>query len=369
MKITVAGAGIGGLSASIALRQRGHVVTVAESAPDITEVGAGLQISPNGMAVLRALGLGDAFEDVSLKAEAVQLIDGPTGRGVLTLDLKRHAPDLDWRLVHRARLIDVLKTAAETTGVQIDLSRQIDPPDNHDALSGDDLLIGADGVHSAMRAKINGTKPAIFSNQVAWRAIIEDDAPAQVEVHMGPRRHLVSYPLPGGLRNIVAVEERELWSDESWRQQDDPENLRLAFQSFAPRVRHWLDKVETVHLWGLFLHPVASRWLAGQQVLLGDAAHPTLPFLAQGANMALEDSWTLASCLDDPQTALDTYETARRARSRRIVDAATRNAKNYHLSFPPLRFAAHTLLRVGSTLAPRAALQRFDWLYRHDVTA
>ena len=187
---------------------------------------------------------------------------------------------------------------------------------------------------------------------------------------MGPGRHLVSYPLPGGRRNIVAVEQRTAWAEEGWSHQDHPANLRGAFAGFAPRVQDWLSKVDAVFLWGLFRHPVAHRWHSGAQVLLGDAAHPTLPFLAQGANLALEDAWVLARALDAPlDKALPHYQLERDARVRKVVDAASRNARNYHLSFPPARFAAHTMLRIAGAVAPGRVLGRLDWLYRHDVTA
>ena len=187
---------------------------------------------------------------------------------------------------------------------------------------------------------------------------------------MGPKRHLVTYPLAGGLRNIVAVEERTAWAEEGWSHQVDPGNLRAAFSGFSPRVQAWLDAVDMVYLWGLFRHPVARTWWEGRQVILGDAAHPTLPFLAQGANLALEDAWTLAAALraHNLSEALQRYQNLRAPRAIGVVDASTKNAQNYHLSFPPLRFAAHTVLRLTGAVSPGALLNRYDWLYGFDVT-
>ena len=174
----------------------------------------------------------------------------------------------------------------------------------------------------------------------------------------------------GGRRNIVAVEERMEWVEEGWSHKDDPLNMRAAFARFAGPVGDWLSRIEDVHLWGLFRHPLVSSWWKGRQVLLGDAAHPTLPFLAQGANLALEDAWVLARTLEDAplDAALARYQRERADRTRRVVDAATKNARNYHLSFPPLRFAAHTALRLAGQFAPERILGRYDWIYRHDVT-
>jgi len=370
LKITVAGAGIGGLAAATALAQAGHDVSVAERTPEIGEVGAGIQISPNGMAVIRAIGAADALEEVSLKGAAVRLFDGPTGREILNLDLDKHGRGLEWRFVHRARFIDVLMDAAMQAGVSIETGREITPPPEGAALDGDDLLIGADGLHSKVRARVDEASKPFFTKQVAWRAIIPGDGPAVAEVHVGPGRHVVSYPLPGGLRNIVAVEERAAWAEEGWSHNDHPGNLRGAFAGFSPRVRGWLDAVDDCFLWGLFRHRVADRWWDRRQVLLGDAAHPTLPFLAQGANMALEDAWALRDAVMSGSLAegLPRYQDVRRKRVLRVVEAATANARNYHLKFPPLRFAAHSALRLAGGVAPAQPLRRFDWLYGYDVT-
>ena len=178
----------------------------------------------------------------------------------------------------------------------------------------------------------------------------------------------------GSLRNIVAVEERAKWAEESWTLRDDSMDLRLAFQAFSPRVRGWLDQVEDPWLWGLFRHQVAGTWVRpigqGGAAVLGDAAHPTLPFLAQGASMGLEDAWVLAEALathDTVAAALTAFQGARKPRTTRIVAAATANARAYHLAGLP-RMIGHTGLRLLGRLSPGTMLSRFDWLYGHDVT-
>ena len=381
MKIVVIGAGIGGLAVARACALRRADVTVLEQAEAIKEVGAGLQISPNGFAVLRALGLGDAVTDASVRAEAVALHDYRRGQ-VVRLDLTRLA-SRDYFFTHRADLIDILAAGARAAGVKIRLLQKVDAitpgtTPRVDLANGAsvtaDLVIGADGLNSRLRPVLNGTSAPFFTRQVAWRAVVPNRAGRgpEAHVHMGPHRHVVSYPLRGGdMLNIVAVQERAAWASESWSQKDDPVAVQAAFGNFCPEVRDMLGAIETVNLWGLFRHPVAPIWHREGTALLGDAAHPTLPFLAQGASMALEDAWVLADALstDLPRDqALQSYQARREARVRRVIAAANGNARKYHLSLPPLRWAAHAALHLGGALAPVRMMRQFDWLYGHDVT-
>jgi len=363
--IAIIGAGVAGLATAIALARNGAQVTVYERARAIREVGAGLQISPNGFAVLHALGLGDAIKDAGVQNQAVVLHDHH-GASVLHMDLARAGYNHPFVLIHRARLISVLEDAARAANVRIELGQAV-TVDQVDA----DLVVGADGLHSATRRTLNGDAPAQFSGQVAWRMIIADDAPAQSHVYMGPGCHLVTYPLGCGQRNIVAVQERADWAEEGWHHEDDPEAVRSAFKAFAPGVRRWLDLADKVMIWGLFLHPVADTWHSDRVALVGDAAHPTLPFMAQGANLALEDAWVLADCLSrHPQVdALHRYQALRKNRVRRAIAAAQGNARNFHIRNPVLRFAAHSALRISASVLPNAPLRRLNWLYGCDVTS
>ena len=386
-EITVLGAGIAGLSVARALALRGADVTVLEQAEAIREVGAGLQISPNGAAILRALGLGAALDSLGGRAAAVELRDERHGNLVLRMDLSKAHAQKGYHFVHRADLIDLLAEGARAAGVQIRFLQRITEVD----LSGPrprlvtaqgaemtpEIVIGADGLHSTLRAALNGVIAPFFTRQVAWRATIPcaAGAPAIAEVHMGAGKHLVSYPLRGGtLRNIVAIEERIRWAEEGWNLKDDPMSLRVAFSDFNPRVKDWLAQVDETWLWGLFRHPVARVWgqalPQGAVAILGDAAHPTLPFLAQGANMALEDAYMLARALDEgggTAQTLAAYQEARASRCAKIVAAANSNARAYHLS-GPIRGLAHFGLKVAGKIAPDLALKRYDWIYDYDPT-
>ncbi|HPD92800.1 MAG: FAD-dependent monooxygenase [Rhodobacter sp.] len=376
----VLGAGVAGLTAACALRHFGAGVDILEQAPAIAEVGAGLQISPNGVRVLRALGIDPA--EAGDPSAAVELRDRE-GRLVTRLDLPQSP---GFYLCHRADLVGALERAARRAEAHVQLLQSVREvaltPQGAEVVTAvgsthhTPLLIGADGLHSVLRRVLDGGAEPFFTGQVAWRALIPGDGGAPVaQVFMGPGRHLVSYPLRGGaLRNIVAVQERTAWAAEGWNHPDDPDNLREVFAGFGGPVRGWLDQVRAVYLWGLFRHPVAGQWTDGQgrAALLGDAAHPTLPFMAQGANMALEDAFSLARNLaaspDAPAAALRRYATDRAPRVRAIVAKANANARNYHLR-GPLAPLAHGALRLASALAPGAALGRYRWIYDYDVTA
>lgn len=383
LRVAVIGAGIGGLAVARALALRGARVTVLEQAPEIREIGAGLQISPNGWRVIRGLGLAGALgAQGPVRARAVSLRDA-CGDEVLRLDLERHAPDEPHLCVHRADLVEVLAEGARAAGVRLLLLhkvRDVRPgPEPEVVTAGGarlkaDLIIGADGVRSEIRRVVAPERVPRFTGQVAWRAVLPEtgDAAPEVRLYMGPRRHIVSYPLRGGtLRNVVAVEETSEWTAEGWSHPGDPDALRALFADFGPEPRALLDRVDVVHRWGLFRHPVARHWSREGVTMLGDAAHPTLPFMAQGACLALEDAWVLAQKLAELpalDAALAAYEDERRGRAARVVAAASRNAWKYHVSLPPLRAAGHIALKLGGRIAPGAMVRQFDWIYRHDVT-
>lgn len=337
---------------------------MVEQAPALTEVGAGLQIAPNGGRVLDALGVTPR----SLTSEAVHLIDGTCGRSVIRMPV---APG--FRMVHRADLIAALAARVAALDIPVHLDRRVASV----GAGGRSLilvrgadhpvrrLIGADGAHGASRAFVAPDHIPQFTGQVAWRALVPvADAPQEAQIHMGPGRHLVCYPLRDGrLMNIVAVEERSTWTAAGWSHGDDPDNLRHAFRGFARPVRDLLARVERAKLWGLMDHGVTGQWTRGACTLIGDAAHPTLPFLAQGANLALEDAWTVAMQIDAPAN----WEAMRRPRVTRALAAAAGNSTRYHLAGGQ-RMVAHNALRMLGRVAPGLPLRGFAWLYDADVT-
>lgn len=368
-KVAVIGGGIGGLAAATALAHAGADVSLYEQAPGFREVGAGIQITPNGGRVLSALGLDGAAAAVSLAADAVEPIDAMSGRRIARFDLGGRMPP--YRFFHRADLIDILAEAARHAGVTVHLGEQIAARSGVlTSASGPieaELIVGADGLHSVVRPLLNGPDAPFFTGQVAWRAVIDARGAERVaRIWMAPGKHVVTYPLTHDRLNIVAVQERRDWTAEGWHRPADPAVLRHAFHDLSGRLTGLLAQVDSVMEWGLFRHPIAHSWTDGRLALLGDAAHPTLPFLAQGANLALEDAWVLARMW--AAGLLAGYAAARRPRTQRAIAAANANAANYHLA-GLRRTVAHAALRTLSRAAPGAFLGRLSWLYDHDVTA
>ena len=388
--IVVVGAGIGGLAAATALAQRRARVRVFEQAPALEEVGAGIQVAPNGVAVLEALGLRDAAEACAGVPESVELRDHRAGRLVARVPLgqacvARYGRPY-WQF-HRADLLGVLAAGAAEAGVEILVGQtvvgveatgsgvRLRTADGADHDAG--LVIAADGIRSSIRAAHFTSEGARFTGHVAWRGTVEAAlVPAELarpaaRVTMGSGRHLVTYPLRGGtLINFVAVEERSAWTAEGWMIPDDPDHLRRAFAGWTGAAGALLAAVGRCYLWGLFDHAPLEAWARGRLALLGDACHPMLPFLAQGATMALEDAWVLADALDvalDPAAGLTAYESARLARTRRVQRAAARSGRLYHLG-PGLRGPAHLGLGLVAAMAPGVFARRFDWLFGTDVT-
>lgn len=366
--VDVVGGGIAGLATALAFARSGAEVTVHEQAPELTEVGAGLQVTPNGARVLDGLGLAEVASRRGIRADAVEPCDALTGRPVTRFDLRKLSGP-PYRFFHRYDLIDMLAEGCRAAGVTIRTGDRINPSAGLPGEGG--LVIGADGLHSVLRPLLNEPAKPFFTGQVAWRATVPVDSPPVARIWMAPGRHVVTYPLHGGRLNIVAVREQANWAAEGWHHPDDPANLQAAFADTAPELRAILGAVTSVNLWGLFRHPVAQRWHNDHMAIMGDAAHPTLPFLAQGANLALEDAYVLARCCDtfsDLPTALARYQALRRDRVARAIAAANANAVNYHLAGMKRR-AAHLGLKGLGILAPRAFLGRMNWLYGHDVTA
>jgi salicylate hydroxylase len=390
----VAGGGIAGMAAALGLARAGWQVTVCEEFPSPAEVGAGLQMSPNATKVLRWLGVLDAVSAKAFRPEAAELRDGRSGALIYHTALGS-AAEARWGApylhVHRVDLLAALSDAVREAGVTICGGSKVDSyvlrPEgpalkltNGETLTGD-IVVGADGFRSAMRGRINGAEAPDFSGQIAWRGVIpaerlpEGLVAPNVTVWAGPGRHLVTYCLRGGsLVNFVAVEERPYWAAEGWSTQGNPDELRKGFFGWHSDVSRLLDQVDNTFLWGLFGRTEQVRWVDGPVVLIGDAAHPMLPFMAQGAAMALEDVAVLVRELqtlqtgDDLSEAMLAYEQRRWSRVTKVQQRSRANGRLFHQQSGIARLGRRGLISTVSRLTPGLAVGQLDWLYGHDAT-
>lgn len=390
MKILVAGGGIGGLAAAIALLQRGHTVRVFEQAPALAEVGAGLQISANGWRVLEALGVTEAIRDTLFEPEAIEMRIGRSGRQVFSLPVRAvsrsrwgapyvhiHRADLQNALLDRLHALspDALRVDARMVGyTQDDEQVSVDLADGsrHDA----DLLIGADGLHSTIRRQMLGPGNPRYTGNIAWRAVVPVEAlgatapPPTACIWVGDGRHAVTTRLQAGrLANFVGMVERPEPAEEGWRVEGTRAEAEADFAGWHPTIAALIAAAPRLLRWALFDRAPLPRWSEGGVTLLGDAAHPMLPSMAQGAVQALEDAWILADLLDrvrDRGAALEAYEQLRLPRTARIQRGSAANARLFHHAAPWKGPAVYGAMGIGARLFPNAMLARQDWVYGYD---
>lgn len=393
MHVLIAGGGIGGLTTALAFLKRGHRVTVFEQSYQLDEVGAGLQISPNGMHVFDALGVSARVEKDAFRPRAQELRFGKGGGRILSIPLRDIARDRwggEYLHVHRADLIDALggalidrapdsvRLGCRVAGYRQDESSITAVLDSGEEVSGD-LLVGADGIHSAIRTSINGEDKPRYTGNVAWRVVVPVSAlgqfapPETASVWVGSRRHAVTYRLRrGSLANLVGVVECKERSIESWTSTGAREQALKDFKGWSPVIRTILEKAETLNRWALYDRDPLPRWVDGRAVLLGDACHPMLPFLAQGAVMAIEDAYVLARLVTQREIlpeALAAYEAERKPRTSRVQAGARHNAKLFHRADPVSKLATYGPIWIAGQFLPAFAHGQYDWIYSHDVTA
>jgi salicylate hydroxylase len=392
MKVIIAGGGIGGLTAALCLHHFGLDVEVREAAPALSEVGAGIQISPNGMKVFEALGMSGAIADIAFAPDALEMRLGTSGRRIFQIPItarERRRWGGPYLHIHRADLLRVLEaTLRERLPHAVTLNSPVTgycPQQDHvdvlngeDAVATGDALIGADGIHSAIRTTMLGEDAPVFTGNVAWRAVVPMDVlgdlvpPPTACVWAGEGRHCVTYRLRRGtLANLVAVVERADWTHESWTEQGTREEALADFAGWHPVLTNLIEKADQHFRWALFDRKPLPRWTDGRVALLGDAAHPMLPFMAQGAVMGIEDAWAVAQCLSedaDAPAALQRYEGVRHARTARVQAAARANAGTFHKSGPAAQLATYGPMWLAGQIIPGVVHTRNDWLYAYDIT-
>ncbi len=356
----IVGAGIGGLAAALALQKIGLDVRVYEQAPALGEVGAGISISPNGALGLRALGVAEEFREFAYAPDYQLVRHFQTARVLATVSRGERLAETygeRYYTIHRADLHQVLARAviANDPDSIITSHKLVDLQPDGDGMLAHfeggrsrraDLLIGADGVRSRVRSLLFGAEEVRFTGFVAWRGLVPmDRVPIEAmdppsQVFIGPGHLINRYPVRGGkLLNFVAFAERSGWEEEGWSIPAEVTELAAEFKGWHPWVTGIIDAVpqENLFKWALCARSALTRWVKGSAAVLGDAAHPLLPYLGQGAVMAIEDAVLLgracAAAADVPE-ALARYEAARVGRARFVVERSTLQVPRFHSPDP-----------------------------------
>ena len=381
--IIIVGGGIGGLAAAVALSGRGYPVHVLEQAPHFSEIGAGIQLGPNIMRALDRLGLKQAVLDVAWLPNQLVMRCALGGHVITHVPVKEIFPkhyQEDYAVVHRADMHEcILRKAKESPLVNLEVSREVtDYEDNGRSVSvsikdGGTIegaaLIGADGLWSKVRQQIVGDGQPVVSGHIAFRAVLKrEDVPEgmwgpDVVLWAGPKTHLVHYPMRRGeLYNLVAVFHSDRY-EEGWNVEASSSEMMKHFVGQRPEVLRLLEKIETWKMWVLCDRLPVKNWTKGRVTLLGDAAHPTLQYLAQGANMATEDAVQLGHDLDladgDFNKAFMAYQSKRYLRTARIQT----NSRVYGQFYHATGVVAELRDQFFQERTPEEALKSTKWLY------
>jgi 2-polyprenyl-6-methoxyphenol hydroxylase-like FAD-dependent oxidoreductase len=382
-RILIAGGGIGGLTAAIALAQAGIPVQVLEQAEEFSQAGAGIQLGPNALRVLRKLGVADRLAPRAVAPEGVHLFDAHAGECLATVplgpmaELRYGAP---YWVAHRADLQRaLLDLANENDNIVITQPFRVArfaqdgtavcaiAEDGVEATGG--ALIGADGWRSRVRGQIGSDGAPAYSGKNAWRLVVPfDDAPSAlrqnaVGLWMSPRAHMVHYPVRGGaeVNVVVIVDARD--APEGWNAPGEAADLARHLDGWPDVISGFLAAREGWRRWALYDMPPARRWSHGRTTLLGDAAHPILPFLASGGVLAIEDAVVLAAEMaaakGDAEQAFSAYARKRRPRAARVQVRSRRMGRIYHMG-GVMRWSRNQMLTARD---PQHLLARNDWLY------
>ncbi|MFT8243215.1 FAD-dependent monooxygenase [Roseomonas sp. BN140053] len=389
-RVLIAGGGLGGLTAALSLLRRGIDVEVFEQAPELREVGAGVQISANGSRALFELGIGEAVAERSTVASGKEIRLWSTGQIWKLFDLGATSVErygFPYLTVYRPDLLDALvqgvqreKPDAIHLGSKVaGFARRGDAVElrleDGRTVEGD-VLVGADGIHSRIRHGLFGEDHPTFTGLMAWRGLIPME---KLPPHLarpvgtnwvGPGKHIVHYPLRRGeLMNFVGMVERDDWKVESWTARGTTAELANDFAGWHEDVQTMIQNIAEPYKWAMMLRQPLPRWTEGRVTLLGDACHPTLPMLAQGAVQAIEDGFILGRALaehpGDLEDALRRYEEARRERTTRMVLGSAENAKRFHN--PSLADPEGAAAYVNREWAEERVQERYDWLFRYQV--
>jgi len=387
-RIAIIGGGIGGLTAALALERHGAEPIVCEQASVLSEVGAGINLTPNAIKAFRALGIEAEVEAIGSGSEFQIIRSWKSGRLISRVrrgDFRKKfgAPNLT---LHRVDLLNVLSGALKTTETRLG-KRAVAVEQRARAAVARfadgseieaDIVVGADGIHSAVRNSLFGADAPRFTGCICWRGMAPVDAlprdinTADGTMWMGPHGHVVHYPVHGGkLINIVAHLDSDAWTEESWTHECDVAELTTAYAGWNPALTRLYPCSERWYKWALYDREPLERWSKGRATLLGDSAHAMLPYLAQGAAMAIEDGCVLAAMIarhrDDLDAALSSYEQLRVPRTRLAVLGSRQRARENHLASPWARLKRDVTFALRERFGGDNTAFQTAWLYDYDV--
>jgi salicylate hydroxylase len=385
VRVAIIGGGIGGLSAALHLLKLGFDVRIYEQAPRIGEIGAGIQISPNASRLLQRLGLKPAMDKVGVRPLAVHQRRWNDGR---TLQRAPIGPEVEeafgapYYHFHRGDLAELLGAALPAECVHVGhklvglepKGERVTARFENGASAETDLVVGADGIHSRVRHLLFGPEKPRFTGCVAWRGLVPAERIRRLDIEvashnwMGPGGHVVHYWVAGGsFMNVVCVTEHGDWTEEGWTTPGKVADVAARYEGWHPTVRGLIAAFPQTFIWALHDRLPLPRWSDGRVTLLGDACHPMLPFMAQGAAQAIEDGAALATLLapmpDDVPGALRRYEEIRKPRATRLQEASAANRVRFHLADgPEQRKRDEAMANSGDR-----SIANIGWLYAHDA--
>lgn len=392
LRVGIIGAGIGGVTLARALARQGIEARIFERAAMFGEVGAGVQMTPNAVKVLSDLGLDEQLKKIGFLPQAMMGRNWKTARELFRTPLKASCRDLygaDFYHVHRADLHAALASdigagqatfGAHCVGLMQHANTAVARFADGSEFEAD-LIVGADGVRSVIREQLWGKEAAKYTGHMCWRALVKVDqhplpfVSPDSNFWMGPKGHVVTYYVKGGaMVNIVAVNESPAWVEESWNAKSTQEELLAGFQGWHPNLIELFKRADpdAIYKWGLFDRDPMPTWSKGNATLLGDAAHPMLPFLSQGAAMAIEDGYVLARSLAchgprQLKEALQAYEMERLPRTSRVQLEARERGRTYHLPSAWSQLKRDMAYRWRQLLNPNAVGIQANWVYEYDA--
>jgi salicylate hydroxylase len=388
LRIAVIGGGIGGLTAALSLRQAGFEAHIYEQAPALTHIGGGINMGPNAARVLIRLGLGEGLLREGVRPRSTHQRRWDDGRTLQRAPLNPQCEELYGAphvTIHRADLLDVISSGLPPEHIHLahrllgfsDKGDHVEAWFDNGARIEADILVGADGIHSAVRAILFGDEAPKFAGCVAYRGLVPVERLADLELELGsqswvgPGGHLVHYFVSRGeLLNFVGWTEHDEWNREDWTDRATVERALAAFEGWHPQIRRIIGAADECFIWALFDRDPLPRWSRGRVTLLGDSCHPMYPFMGQGAAQAIEDGAALAACLRaagdaDPAGTLRDYERIRLPRVMLLQAMSRANKIRFHMPDGLAQRARDTEWAKAGDRGPHA----LRWLYEHDPTA